>query len=149
MDVPRGLYLPIRSYDMAAKHPHEMVEHQTAYSPFVAQPWQCELDQLKHYIVPASRRVLQITDPMQFIIVGKCIESSAWQVKVHRIEACGTNCNWTSLQIVDADGAAFAEADRKELSIHPGSPFFCFPLLPQMHADRERRFGSPRRRRFR
>jgi len=149
MDGPCGLHLRIRGYDMAAKHPHEMVEHQAAYSPLVAQPWQCKPGQLKHYIVPKSRGVLQIADPMHFILVCKRIEGSAWQVKVHRIERCGTDCNWTRLQIVDANGTALAAEDGKELSINPGSPIFGLPLLPQMHADRERTFGPSRRRRFR
>jgi hypothetical protein len=58
LDGPHPSYLTIRSYDMAAKHPHEMVEHQAAYSPFVSQPWQCESGQLKHCIVPISGRAL-------------------------------------------------------------------------------------------
>jgi hypothetical protein len=56
MDGPRGFYLPIRTYEMAAKHAHEIVEHQAAYPPLVAQPWQCEPGQLKQYIVPDSLR---------------------------------------------------------------------------------------------
>ena len=64
IDGPRGSYLPIRSSDMAAEHPHEIVEHQAAYPPLVAQPWQCEPGQMKQYIILNSLRAWQAADPM-------------------------------------------------------------------------------------
>src|ERR1700689_249631 len=97
IDGPRGSYLPIRSSDMAAEHPHEIVEHQAAYPPLVAQPWQCEPGQLKPYIVPNSLRAWQTGDPMHIVVVGECIESSARQVKMNGIEPSRTHSNRISL----------------------------------------------------
>ena len=41
-DALVGFTCPYDNDEMAAKHPHEIVEHQAAYPPLVAQPGQCE-----------------------------------------------------------------------------------------------------------
>jgi len=90
---------------------------------------------MKQDIILNSLRAWQAADPMQFIVVGKCIEGSARQVKMHRIEPSGTHTDRICLQVVDGDTTAFPVADRKELSINPRPPSLGFRLLPQMHAN--------------
>src|ERR1700722_4820197 len=148
VDGPPGSHLPIRNSDMTTEHPHEIVEHQATSPPLVAQPWQCKPGQLKQDIVLNSLRACQFADPMEFIVVGKCVHGFARQIKMNAIEAIGTHGNRICLQIVDADAAALPATDGKELSINPRPPSVGFLLLPQMQADREPAFGSYGRCRF-